>query len=151
MITEKATIVAIEDDALWVSTIQQSTCHRCTAKAGCGQGVIKRLSLSPSYLRVVPGNKGAQHYRVGDALRIAIPDDIVVKSALIVYILPLFCMLVLSGFAHTFWRVESLSAVAAAMGLCIGGWLVKLYSHYHRADPRHQPFIAEPWVISRSN
>ncbi|MBX2807212.1 MAG: SoxR reducing system RseC family protein [Cellvibrionaceae bacterium] len=141
MVTEKATITAIETDALQVSTIAQSTCNRCVAKAGCGQRVLNRLTQQSTYLRVVSEAKDLAHYRVGDQVVIGIPDGIVVKSASVVYILPLVFMLVFSGFAHMLWKTDGASVIAAAVGLLIGAWSVVLYSGYYRDDRHHQPFV----------
>ena len=37
MLEETGTVVKIEPDALWVETVQTTTCGSCSARRGCGQ------------------------------------------------------------------------------------------------------------------
>ena len=144
MLQETGRIIAVETDAVWVETIQQSTCGSCAAKKGCGQSLLAKLSGKPAYLRVLlQGKKG---YQVNDNVTIGIPDDVIVKGSLLVYFIPLLLMIVFAGIAHTYsidrqLTSEVLPAFSGIVGLFVGGAIVRFHAHCHRNDKRLQPVI----------
>ncbi len=144
MLSETGRIVAVEDDALWVETIAQSTCGSCAAKKGCGQSLLSRFGARANYLRVLLDGRNAQHYRVNESVNIGIPEDVIVKGSLFVYLLPLLFMLVFAGIGHHYFEKEWVSILASLAGLAIGGGVVKLHALYHRNNPKMQPVLLEP-------
>jgi sigma-E factor negative regulatory protein RseC len=40
MLTEQARVVALDAETVWVETIRQSSCGSCSARAGCGHGML---------------------------------------------------------------------------------------------------------------
>ena len=88
MIEEQGRVVALEAGAVWVQTIRQSTCQSCSAKAGCGQGLMQRLGVGQQhgYVRCLTDDASLQ---VDDDVVIGVPEDAVVKSSMLVYLLPL--------------------------------------------------------------
>lgn len=141
MIHESATLVAIESDAVWVEAVQKSACESCVAEKGCGTRVLAKLTGKTNRIRVLAGTEQLQGLTVGDKVTIGIPEDVVVTSALLVYILPL--LLSLLGL----WLVASpsdvVSAFAAVVGLLLGAVLVSLYSHKTRRNPRLNPILCK--------
>ena len=146
MLKETGRVIAVETDAVWVETIQQSTCGSCAAKKGCGQSLLAKLSGKPAYLRVLlQGKKG---YQVNDNVTIGIPDDVIVTGSLFVYFVPLLLMIVFAGIAHTYnierqLTGELLPALAGIVGLFVGGAMVRLHAYYRRNDKRLQPVIID--------
>ena len=141
MILETATLVAIEPGAIWVDAVQKSACESCVAEKGCGTRVLSKLTGKTSRIRVLAGADQLQRLAIGDEVTIGIPEDVVVTSALLVYILPL--LLSLFGL----WLVASpndvVSAFAAVVGLLLGAALVSLYSHKTRHNPRLNPILCK--------
>jgi sigma-E factor negative regulatory protein RseC len=141
MILESATLVAIESDAVWVDAVQKSACESCVAKKGCGTRVLAKLTGKTNRIRVLAGTDQLQGLAVGDKVTIGIPEDVLVTSALLVYILPL--LLSLLGL----WLVASpsdvVSAFAAVVGLLLGATLVSLYSYKTRHNPRINPILCK--------
>jgi len=141
MILESATLVAIESDAVWVEAVQKSACESCVAEKGCGTRVLAKLTGKTNRIRVLVGTEQLQGLAVGDKVTIGIPEDVVVTSALLVYILPL--LLSLLGL----WLVASpndvVSAFAAVVGLLLGAALVSLYSYKTRHNPRINPILCK--------
>ena len=45
MLTETGKVIAIEDDGLWVETLQLSACAQCAARQGCGQRVLAKAGM----------------------------------------------------------------------------------------------------------
>lgn len=40
MMTESGRVVAIDGDSVWVETLRQSSCNACSARSGCGHGIL---------------------------------------------------------------------------------------------------------------
>jgi len=140
MLKETGRVVAIETDALWVETIQKTTCGSCVAQKGCGTGLLAKLGVKPVYLRVLlQPNESSSAYRVNDSVTIGIPDDVVVKGSLFVYLVPVILMIVFSGIAHTTVNNELIVIVLGIIGLFLGSLLVRWHANVYRTDPRMQP------------
>lgn len=143
MISEKGRVVAVEDDALWVETIQKTTCGSCVAQKGCGQSLLSKLGIKNSFLRVLLQQKSASDYSIGDEVDIGIPDDIVVKSSLFAYLLPIVLLVLFSGFAQQFFEQELYVIGMGLLGLLAGAGLIKIFSYTHRNDSRYQPVLLD--------
>ena len=89
MIVETGRICRLEPDAVWVETIQRTTCDSCNARHGCGQRVLSRLAGGTTEIRVLLPADSAQQFFVGQAVEIGIPEDVVVGGSLLVYLVPL--------------------------------------------------------------
>lgn len=143
MLKETGRVVAIEDDALWVETIQKTTCGSCAAQKGCGTGLLAKLGVRPAYLRVLLNGRSATHYHVDDTITLGIPDDVVVKGSLFVYFVPLLLMIVFSGIAHKYILSEIVVVLIGIVGLLLGGLIVRWHSRIYRNDPRLQPQLVD--------
>jgi sigma-E factor negative regulatory protein RseC len=148
MLKEVGRVAAIDHDALWVETIQRSTCGSCAAKKGCGQSLLTHLGATPVYLRVLLAGRPSTAYQVNDTVTIGIPDEIVVRGSLLIYLLPLILMLVFVGVAHTYLNNEIVSISAGFLGFIGGGLLVKWHAYHYRNDVSHQPFIVDGFEFS---
>lgn len=148
MLTEQGVVVAVEPTALWVETIQQSTCGSCAAKKGCGQKLLSSMGASATQLRVLLGDHANRPYTVGETVTIAIPENIVVIGSLFVYLLPLLLTIVFSGFAHTFYATEVISMLAGVLGFVGGAVIIRYHSYRSKSDPNLQPIvISEPSMV----
>jgi sigma-E factor negative regulatory protein RseC len=143
MLKETGRVVAIESDSLWVETIQRSTCGSCAAKKGCGQSLLHRLGAKPVHLKVLLNGKKSDHYQLNDYVDIAIPEDIVVKNSLWIYLFPLILMLVISGIAHTYLSNELLSIVMGIAGLLLGGLVIRLHANKYHDDVKQHPVLLD--------
>lgn len=160
MVSETGTVVAVEPDALWVETIQQSTCGTCVARKGCGQRLLAKVGASSSRLRV-PLNNGSNHgddhknghreYALGDTVTIGIPDNIVVLGSLFIYLLPLVLMIAFSGVAHTLIANEMVSLTAGIMGFVSGGVVIRYHSNKSKNNPNFQPVLISEVETLRTN
>jgi sigma-E factor negative regulatory protein RseC len=141
MLTEQGVVVAIEPDALWVETIQQSTCGTCAARKGCGQKLLSSMGASATQLRVLIDHTYQRNYAVGDSVTIAIPENVVVLGSLFIYLLPLIFTIVFSGFAHTFFQVEAVSMLAGMVGFIGGAMVIRYHAYLSKNDPDLQPIL----------
>ncbi len=146
MILETGRVVAIEAEGLWVETIQKSTCNSCRAEPGCGQAMLTRLGGQPtSYLWVLLQGREPSNYHLGDEVQIGVPEEVIAKGSLFVYMLPLLGLLSGAGLAHHLWSHEAVTFVGAILGLLLGGVLVRWRAHQTRFDPRLQPVLVDDY------
>jgi len=143
MITETGRVVGIEQDSLWVETIQQSTCNSCAAEKGCGQGLIAKWGGHTTFIRVLLAGRSAKNYQLNEEVTIAIPEDVVVKGSLFVYLLPLVFLLGLSGLGHYFVGTEVAAVLGGGLGFLLGALLVRWHSWATRDNTRLQPQIQD--------
>ena len=90
MLEEKATVVEIEDQILWLQTQVKTTCGTCQAKENCGtSAVAKAFSPKPNVIGVAYNRATDLAVNVGDTVTIGVAEDFVVKSAVYVYMMPI--------------------------------------------------------------
>ena len=142
MICERGRVVAVEDDALWVETIQQSSCSSCSAKKGCGQGLMNSLHDGRrNQVRVFLDGQSAGDYPVGSDVDIAIPESALLGGAFIVYLLPLLTMFVGMAMVSQWYQSDGLAALGAVLGFLLGLMGVRLHAWGSRNNPRFQPKV----------
>lgn len=143
MILETGRIVSIEPEGVWVETIQRSTCGTCKAEKGCGQSLIAKWSGHTSYIWVLLEGRNSTDYQLGDEIKIGVPEDVIAKGAILVYILPLITLLIATFIAHQQFANELITTLSAFAGLVLGGMLVRWRSYQTRFDKRLQPVLVD--------
>ena len=142
MITETGKIVAIETDCLWVETVRQSTCGGCALQKGCGHGLLNQIGAGRrNYLRVLYNNQHASCFTVGDQVDIAIPEKVLIQSALLMYIVPLLGLLAGALLASWWWPADSASFIGSLLGFVAGLGLVKYRSQANCNNRELQPTV----------
>jgi len=115
MITERARIVALDAEAVWVEARRESACGRCAARAGCGHGLLEQAASGRVVHLRLARPAGTDDWTEGQTLLVGIDEHAVLAGSVRVYALPL------AGFL--------LGAVAggafggdgpAALGACVG-------------------------------
>lgn len=123
MIKEKAQVVALEGEYALVQTLRRSTCDSCAANQGCGTSVLSKV-LGQRYARIRVLN--TLQARVGDTVMIALGENGLLKSALVVYCLPLIAIVLFvvlgqlvlgSNFTEGLAILFGLAGFGAALGL----------------------------------
>jgi sigma-E factor negative regulatory protein RseC len=146
MLLESAHVIAVDDSSVWVETIRKSTCGTCAAQKGCGHGILNKISSSKrNYLQVFSGKLKASHCSVDDHVRISIPERVIIRGSLVVYMLPLVLMLLgATGATTLFAGNPDLLAVAGALaGFVVGFGLVRWHAWRHRSDKSMQPTLVD--------
>lgn len=143
MLEEQGRVVAIEADALWVETIQTSTCGACRARSGCGQRALAGVLRTASTLRISLAGRAPENFYLDQQITIGIPDHVVVAGSLAVYLLPLLAMLLGAGLATRIGAGELGVVLTALLGLLAGGALVRFLSWRVRSNPSLQPLLLD--------
>ncbi len=95
MIEEVGQICAIEKDAsgqiIWVETQIKSTCGSCEAQSNCGTGAIAKVfARKTERLRF----RWDESVTLGQKVSLGIPEENLLKAAMLVYLLPLVVLVV---------------------------------------------------------
>lgn len=142
MITETGRVVGIDSDALWVETIQRSTCSSCSAQKGCGQGLMnKAFDGRRNQLRVMLQNQCADDFNLDDQVEICIPERAIVGGAMLVYLLPLLTMLISMAVVSQFIAGDVAAAFGALFGFAGGLVVLRTHSQINRNNPVYQPSV----------
>ena len=89
MVEEIATVVQVEAQGVWLQTKVVSSCQSCSANDSCTSGVVAKAMTRRDYRFFLQHSEAEPELLVGQQVRIGIAEDVLVKSALLVYLLPL--------------------------------------------------------------
>ena len=142
MLLETAHVVAVEADSVWVETISRSTCGSCAAQSGCGHSLLNRIAAGRrNYIRAFSGPLAATDCSVDDHVRISIPEQVIIRGSLLVYMVPLILMLTGAALASSLTGsgADILALAGAVLGFSLGVALVRVHAWYHRSDKSLHP------------
>ncbi len=143
MLETRAVVTRLEGTEALVEAVQGGGCGQCSA-GGCGSGKLSQVfCVHPRQFRV----RNDIHAAVGEEVQVAVADGTVLRSALILYGLPLLLLFggALCG-AHWLGGIAGRDA-GAAVG-AVGGLLAGLVLARLIASRQRTVFAASP-VISR--
>lgn len=149
MIEEPGRVVALEEGAVWVQTLRKSTCSSCSANAGCGQGLLDKLAITSQR-----GNVRALtdlQLAVGDEVVIGVREELLLCSAVQVYLLPLLALLGGGFVAQSLRLSEPLSIFLGLSALLVAGLLVRWRSLRVADDPRLQPVVMRALLLGSAS
>lgn len=141
MLEESGVVVGIEPDAIWVETLQKTTCGSCSARKGCGQHVLGEALGNASRIRVLLQGRHSSEFQLDQQVTIGIPEDVVVKGSLAVYLTPLLTLILFAWLGYSWVPTDAAAALAGLLGLLAGGLLVRWHAWRTRHDPRLQPVV----------
>lgn len=110
MIEEPGRVVALDDGAVWVETRRKSTCSGCSAKNGCGQGLMDTLGVREQ--RGLIRALSDLQLQVGDSVIVGVREDVLLRGAVLVYLLPLLMLMAAATLAAKFSAHEPLVILA---------------------------------------
>ena len=139
MIEESGIVMAVEQDAVWVATQRKTTCGSCSARMTCGQGLLTSMASGkkPHLIKV----QTHQALREGDQVTLGISEDLLVRSAFLVYMLPLLVMFISALVANALNAAEPWIIFAAALGFVAGALWVRGYSARYIDAAAIQPVL----------
>lgn len=145
MLKEQGTIISVDDDGVWVETIQKSACDSCSVRSGCGQrlladSVVKNMSHIKAYFSC----SDSRIWLVGDRVEIGISEDALVSATLLAYMMPLVLMLLFALLGSNIGDSDAYAIVGAVIGLAFGAFLARWYSFSKRADSRYHAVVLGP-------
>ena len=139
MIEETGRVVALEEGAVWVETLRKSTCSSCSANAGCGQGLMDKLGVGRQrgFVRVLSDLQLA----LDDVVVIGIREDVLLRTAVLVYLLPLLGLLAGALLASSLGLTERLVILVSMLSLLFAWLAVRWQCRRTQDDPARQPVV----------
>ncbi len=139
MIEENAQVIRVDNQVAWVRTQRKSTCGQCQVQKGCGTQLFSKLfGNRMTELKVI----NTVQVEPGDEVIVGLHESALIKSALIMYLLPLMLMLIFSLMANLLVNQSQLPVVFAGLfGLMCGFMLARRFARRHSMDSNYQPVI----------
>lgn len=144
MIFETGIVVGKANSSVMVETIQKTACDSCAAQPGCGHSVLSQLTGNSVRIRALMGEFNTNEVALGQSVTIAIPDHVVVKGSLFVYLVPLLGSLTGAWTMGSFDKsvaLDLMSIMGAAFGLISGGIFVRVRSQKSQAESESNPIL----------
>lgn len=111
-------IIAVDGCKLWVDVSRQNACMSCAAKNGCGTSLLERaLPNSGSVFELAAPT---DQFTVGETVDIAIDESKIVGMSLLIYGLPLLCLLLGAVGGNALWHNDGAAIAGALLGFGAG-------------------------------
>lgn len=139
MIEQRATVLAVADEAALIEVARESGCAGCGRAARCESATLARVF----------GNGAATRLRVQDSIGVAPGDQVLigvrnqtlVRASLVAYLLPLLTFVGSASAADAMAVSDLGSALAGALGLAVGMLLTALITGGTGARARFRPVL----------
>lgn len=144
MIEQTAVVTDVSEDFARVQVYRQSTCGGCQAKSACGTSTFaKVLGNKHSDVTVI----NSIDAEVGDIVKIGLRESVMLQSAALVYVFPLFMLfagaLILESING--WLLNEMGQlpiiVGGLIGLIVAFYLIRKIMSKRTHDERYQPII----------
>lgn len=148
MIEEPGIVLAVDTDGVWVATQRKTTCGSCSVKAACGQGILNSLSADkqPHTIKV----RSDLQLREGDQVTLGVSENALVRSAFLVYMLPLLAMLASAIAVSTLEVSEPWVILAGVLGFVGGVTIVRFLSARYLNETTMQPVVLRAQIVLNS-
>ncbi len=142
MIEERAVILSLEnqfDQSTATLEIERKTaCGLCGKTRGCGNSIWGKLFAHQSTAFKAQNRINA---KVGDSVIVGINESALLKSAMLLYMLPLATMLIGAILAKQVNNTDVAAMLGAVLGLAVGFLWVKGHTESSRYFLQQQPVI----------
>ncbi|WP_457803618.1 SoxR reducing system RseC family protein [Vibrio cholerae] len=134
MMTALATVTKVvpaqQGFQVTLSCEQQTSCSSCQSSKSCGTGIVsKAFGNKTLFWRL----QTTQALEAGEVVEIGLPEKSVLQSAALVYLLPLFFMM-LGAWLGDQWLApmlgfgEGIVILTAVLFIALGAWVAKHYA-----------------------
>lgn len=145
MLEMHAIVIQVQGEEASVHPLSTDGCGHCSSAGGCGSGSLAKMFCSSTPRQFTVSND--IRAKVGDEVRVSIPDGVLLRGAMKMYALPLVFLLAGgmagAGMAGDTVTRDAYAAAGALAGLLLGFLLARLSPPSGRA-------VATSIVTSRS-
>jgi sigma-E factor negative regulatory protein RseC len=128
MLEMRAIVIQVLGEEASVQPLSSGGCGHCDSEGGCGSGTLTKLFCSSKPRSFKVRNEAGA--KVGDEVQVSIPDGVLLRGAVKMYVLPLFLLLVGGiagvGLAGVAAMRDAYAAAGASIGLLLGFILARL-------------------------
>jgi sigma-E factor negative regulatory protein RseC len=148
MIRESAQVIALDGDYALVQTQRRATCESCAVNKGCGTSVLAKV-IGRRYAQIRVLN--VPQAKIGDTVIVGMGESGLLKSALLVYCLPLLAVVLFVMVGSVLLGPHFTDGMAIVFGVAGFGFaliVIKLLTAHLIQNPDYQPAIltVEPGV-----
>mgnify|MGYP003385687768 CR=1 FL=1 len=115
---QQGKVIAVDQHKIWVDVTRQNACNSCSAKNGCGTSLMERAL--PNSGSVFELNAGNNNFELGSWVDISMDEDKIVSASLLIYGLPLLCLLMGAMAANAVIGADLGAIVGAIIGFGFG-------------------------------
>ncbi|UTV28180.1 SoxR reducing system RseC family protein [Photobacterium atrarenae] len=155
MMRSLATVVSVAPGRITVSCQQETSCGHCASRDSCGTGIVSKAVPGRSHQIDIPTREPV---RVGEVVEIGLPEQSMLNSALLVYVLPLLC-LILGAVVGQWWFVDLAgggepaviltAALSAGAGLLLARRLARRLEHQTAYKPSLIRVLGSPLAATQ--
>ena len=144
MIEERAVILSLQSEPSQTQTTatleieRKTACGLCGQTRGCGNSIWGRLFGHQTTAFKAQNRINA---KVGDSVIVGINEKVLLKSALLLYILPLVTLFIGAILASQLRQTDGITILGAAIGLVLGLLWVKGHTMSNSYFSLQQPVI----------
>jgi sigma-E factor negative regulatory protein RseC len=143
MIETRAIIIRLEGNEALVESTQGGGCGNCDSENGCGSGKLSQLFCTePRRFRVL----NESNAQVGTLVQVSLAEGVLLRSALLMYMLPLASLVSGAAIGGLWMDGESseiFSAAGGFAGLSLGFVMAKALSSRRKLSS-----VAKPVILS---
>ncbi|TBR37767.1 sigma E positive regulator RseC/MucC [Marinomonas agarivorans] len=121
-----------------VETVRTSSCTACKAKSACGHHAIAQVSSS-NRMRVIATNNVAA--RVGQRVKIGIPENSLLGASVLMYLVPLISLILGAVLVDVVTSSSSLAALGAIFSFFGSLLFVRQQSLKYQSNPDFHPRV----------
>ncbi len=140
MLTEQAQVVSVAAEGVRVETVRRSACSSCQSKSTCGQKLLAEIGQGQRF-EIVSANPQGLVLQPGDIVELGVEEASFLQASMMIYMLPLFGLIVLSAVATAAGAAELIVILAGLSGLLLGFVVVRGWSRRGQQQCRYQPQI----------
>jgi sigma-E factor negative regulatory protein RseC len=131
MLETRAIVIHVQGHEALVEAKGGGGCGHCDSEKGCGSGKLSKLFCTKPRQFTVLNEANA---RVGEEVQITLPDGLLLRSSMLMYVLPLF-LLMSGGMLGALLSTDEVTkdgyaALGALIGLVSGFALARWVSRY---------------------
>lgn len=138
-VQQPATVVALQDGWVTLSTIRLNTCAQCSMKAGCGQRMLNQAACDRSQIELPQPQD--MELTVGQDVQVAIPQGTFIRASLWVFLWPLLTMLLGATLGQWWFDSEAWIAISGLIGLLLGLLIMRRQVKAQEQESQWQPKI----------
>ncbi len=143
MIEETAVVVKVEGHTVWLKSAGTVGCGQCQSKSSCGQTVFSELfAVKEAEFKI----ESKELLSTGDHVLLGIDEHALVGGSMLVYLFPLFFMIVTAVFAAGISNLlkiphEGLVIAGGLLGLLLGFYFARKKAAILTKFKSFQPII----------
>ena len=143
-LNETVKVEHLAENVAWVRATQNKACDACSVRGGCGTRLFakKQAGLVP----VTLPDSVQSRVEIGSAIKIEVPDSLLLRTTFSVYVLPVLAMLVGATLPPLFFQITETGQIVTSLFSLIAGlwWSLFRVGGRKQLDSLRPRFTCDP-------